>query len=356
MSSNNEGDLVQGGKLLVRIAQNGHSYELDCNESTLVDTVQQFIASVAGINGNDQLLLSIEWKLEPPRQLSAYNLPSENGEVFVYNKGRLQANSPPPEPEQVDILEIVEPPLPSSSHDPHPLDDDSDPALKALPSYERQFRYHYHKGQAIYRCTLVKYENCERFWREQKVQERALEIARANLEQFYRVMHQNFVDFMKFYSQQHRIHSDLLMNFGRDIEKLRSCKLHPALQTANRKCLLDFVKEENLRKWMETCSSSHRQFETKVSQFKQMYVDVKRKVDDLLSSKTSLHTANLELMIREHQRYINEQKSIMQSLRWDSVDFIILLLFLVFPLIDMILQNFFCSNSFPSLTDLVIVS
>lgn len=336
MSSSNEGDLVQGGKLYVRIAQNGHSYELDCNESTPVDAVQQFIASIAGINGNDQLLLSFEWKLEPPRLLSAYNLPSDNGEVFVYNKARLQANSPPPEPEQVDILEIVEPQLPSSSHDPHPLDDASDPALKALPSYERQFRYHYHRGRAIYGCTVVKYENCERLWREQKVQERALEIARANLEQFYRAMHQNFVDFMKFYSQQHRIHSDLLMNFGRDIEKLRSCRLHPSLQTANRKCLLDFVKEENLRKWMESCSSSHRQFETKVAQFKQMYGDVKRKVDDLLSSKTSLHTTNLELMIKEHQRYINEQKSIMQSLRLGSVDFIILSFFFVFSLIDMI--------------------
>ncbi|CBI36572.3 unnamed protein product, partial [Vitis vinifera] len=317
MSSNNEGDLVQGAKLFVRIAQNGHSYELDCNESTPVEVVQQLIASVAGINSNDQLLLSLEWKLEPPRQLSAYNLPSDNGEVFVYNKARLQANSPPPEPELVDILEIVEPLLPSSSHNPHLLDDASDPALKALPSYERQFRYHFHRGRAIYSCTVVKYENCQRLWREQGVQERALEIARANLEQFYRMVHQNFVDFMKFYSQQHRIHSDLLMNFGRDIDKLRSCKLHPALQTANRKCLLDFVKEENLRKWMENCSSSHRQFETKVSQFKQMYSDVKRKVDDLLSSKTSLHTTNLELMIKEHQRYINEQKSIMQSLSKD---------------------------------------
>lgn len=317
MSSNNEGDLVQGAKLFVRIAQNGHSYELDCNESTPVEVVQQLIASVAGINSNDQLLLSLEWKLEPPRQLSAYNLPSDNGEVFVYNKARLQANSPPPEPELVDILEIVEPLLPSSSHNPHLLDDASDPALKALPSYERQFRYHFHRGRAIYSCTVAKYENCQRLWREQGVQERALEIARANLEQFYRAVHQNFVDFMKFYSQQHRIHSDLLMNFGRDIDKLRSCKLHPALQTANRKCLLDFVKEENLRKWMENCSSSHRQFETKVSQFKQMYSDVKRKADDLLSSKTSLHTTNLELMIKEHQRYINEQKSIMQSLSKD---------------------------------------
>ncbi|KAM1925420.1 hypothetical protein ACFX13_032698 [Malus domestica] len=316
MSSSIAEGLVHQGKLLVHVAENGHSFELDCEDSTPVEAVMLYIESMAGINLNDQLVLCLDMKLEPQRPLSAYKLPADGLEVFIFNKARLQTNSPLPQPEQVEILDIADPQSPSASHDPHPLDDVSDPALKALPSYERQFRYHYHKGHAIYSCTQVKYENCERLLREQKVQERAVEVARGNLDQYYKMINQNYTEFMKRYSQQHRSHSDLLTNLGRDVEKLRSIKLHPALETATRKCLLDFVKEENLRKAGEICSS-HRQFENKVSQFKQMFSEVKRKVEELFSNRASLPIRNLEITIKEHQRYIHEQRSIMQSLSKD---------------------------------------
>ncbi|TQE10159.1 hypothetical protein C1H46_004215 [Malus baccata] len=241
---------------------------------------------MAGINLNDQLVL-------------------------------LQTNSSLPPPEQVDILDTADPQLPSASHDPHPLDDALDPALKALPSYERQFRYHSHKGHAIYSRTQVKYENYERLLMEQKVQERAVEVARGNLDQYYKMINQTYTEFMKRYSQQHQSHSDLLINLWRDVEKLRSVKLHPALETATWKCLSDFVKEETLRKAGEICSSSHRQFENKVSQFKQMFSEVKQKVEELFSNRASLPIRHLELTIKDHQRYIHEQKSIMQSLSKD---------------------------------------
>nr|DAD45404.1 TPA_asm: hypothetical protein HUJ06_003634 [Nelumbo nucifera] len=317
MSSSVTEDFASGRKLLVHIAENGHTFELDCDESTPVEAVQRYIEGVAGIHLNDQLLLCLDMKLESQRPLSAYKLPCEDREVFLYNRARLLTDSPPPPSEQVDIPEIVDPPLPSASQDLHPLDDATDPAVKALPSYERQFRYHYQRGHAIYTCTQVKFEICERLLREQKVQERAMETATGSMEHYYRMIHQMYADFMKCYLQQHRYHSDLLMTFGRDIEKLRSCKLHPALQTETRKCLLDFVKEENLRKLVENCNSSHRQFEAKVSQLKQMFNELKRRVEDLFSSKASSAIRDLELIVKDHQRYPHEQKSIMQSLSKD---------------------------------------
>ena len=121
---------------------------------------------------------------------------------------------------------------------------------------------------------------------------------------------------MKRYKQQYRYHTDLLANFDKDMQKLRSTKLHPKLQTATRKCLLDFVREDNLRKSAESCNSSHGQFENKVVQFNQMFDKVKHKLEDLFTSRASLPIKNLELTIKEHQRYLNEQKSIMQSLRF----------------------------------------
>ncbi|KAK4374909.1 hypothetical protein RND71_005586 [Anisodus tanguticus] len=317
MSSNASSGVVQVGKLLVLIAENGQSYELNCHEYTLVDAVQQFLESVSGIPISDQLLLCLDVKLELHCPLSTYKLPSDDREVILFNKARMRSNAPPPLPEQVDMIDIPDPPLPSSSHDPHPLDDATDPALKALPSYERQFRFHFQRGHSIYSRFQTRTEICERLLREQKVQERALGIARGNLDHFYGMIVQNYNDFLKCYSQQYRSHSNLLTNFGRDIEKLRSCKLHPALQTANRKCLLDFVKEENLRKLAEDCSGSHRQFENKVSEFKLEFGELEHNAKHLFSTKGSHLIREVELAIRDHQKYVSEQKSIMQALSKD---------------------------------------
>ncbi|KAM3714422.1 hypothetical protein ACJW31_01G330700 [Castanea mollissima] len=306
-----------GGKLVVRIAENGHTYEPHCNGNTPVEVVMKYVESVENIGLHDQVVLHLEVRLDPQRLLSAYNLPSDDREVFVFNKARLHMNSPRPQPEQVENFDSPEIPLPASLHNTHPLDNAPDPALKALPSYERQFRYHFIQGDAIYKCSQKKYDTCVRLLREQKVQERALEVASCNLDQFYKMTNQNYTEFMKRYSQQHRFHSDLLGNFGKDIEKLRSIKLPLPLQTSTRKCLLDFVKEETLRKSAENCSSSHRQFENKVSQFKQKINEAKYKVEELFASRISFHARDLERMIKEHQQFINEQKSILQSLSKD---------------------------------------
>ncbi|KAM4125712.1 hypothetical protein ACB094_01G330900 [Castanea mollissima] len=306
-----------GGKLVVRIAENGHTYEPHCNGNTPVEVVMKYVESVENIGLHEQVVLHLEVRLDPQRLLSAYNLPSDDREVFVFNKARLHMNSPPPQPEQVENFDSPEIPLPASLHNTHPLDNAPDPALKALPSYERQFRYHFIQGDAIYKCSQKKYDTCVRLLRERKVQERALEVASCNLDQFYKMTNQNYTEFMKRYSQQHRFHSDLLGNFGKDIEKLRSIKLPLPLQTSTRKCLLDFVKEETLRKSAENCSSSHRQFENKVSQFKQKINEAKYKVEELFASRISFHARDLERMIKEHQQFINEQKSILQSLSKD---------------------------------------
>ncbi|XP_024965266.1 autophagy-related protein 11-like [Cynara cardunculus var. scolymus] len=311
--------VIQRGKLLVHIAENGHSIELNCDEYTLVEAVQRYLDSLSGIHSNDQLLLYLDMKLEPQQPLSAYKLPSDDKEVFLYNKAKMRTNSTPPQPEEVEVAESIhpDPTRPSSSTDPHPLDEALDPALKALPSYERQFRYHYQLGDAIYRRTLLKYETCERLSREQRVQEKALEIARGNLDHIFKMILHNYTDFVKRYSHQQRAHSNLLVNFWRDLERLRSIKLMPMLQTANRKCLSDFVKEENLRKMVEDCSSSHRQFESKVGEFKQEFQELKGSTEDLFSSEASIISRDLGRTIKEHRQYINEQKSMMQALSKD---------------------------------------
>ncbi|KAI3513898.1 hypothetical protein L1887_12120 [Cichorium endivia] len=324
MSSSGGGSegVVQRGKLIVHIAENGHSFDLNCDEYTLVEAVQRYLESLSGIPLNDQLLLYLDMKLEPQQPLSTYKLPSDDREVFLYNRAKMRTNASPPQPVHLDSPDHIHPdptkPSPSS-HEPHPLDEASDPALKALPSYEVQFRYHYHHGEAIYKRTLLKYETCERLSREHRVQEKALEIARGNLDHIYKMILHNYNDFVKRYSQQQRAHSNLLVNFWRDLERLRNIKLLPALQSDNRKCLSDFVKEENLRKMVEDCSNSHRQFESKVGDFKQEFRELKGSTELLFSSEASIINRDLEITIKEHRQYLNEQKSIMQALSKDVV-------------------------------------
>ncbi|KAJ6994040.1 hypothetical protein NC653_016998 [Populus alba x Populus x berolinensis] len=77
---------------------------------------------------------------------------------------------------------------------------------------------------------------------------------------------------------------------------------------------IDFVEEDDLRRAVDNCSHSHRQFEKKVLEFKQKFGDAKRKVEELFACGASSSIRNLDLAIKERQPSINEQKSIMQSL------------------------------------------
>ncbi|KAG6413071.1 hypothetical protein SASPL_125770 [Salvia splendens] len=317
MSSSVSEAVAHTGKLVVNIAENGHSCKIECDECTLVEAVQSFLESACGIPASDQLLLCLDSKLEPHRTLSAYKLPSDERVVFLFNRMRMRSQSPYVEPVQVEIIDIPDPPLPSPSQNSLALDDASDPALKALPSYERQFRYHFDHGHAIYSRTQAKIEMCERLLEELTVQEKALAIASGNLDNYYKRIDQNYVDFMKSYSQQHCFHTNLLATFARDTEKLRSIRVLPALQTANCKCLLDFVKEENLQKTWKDCSSLHKQFQNKVSEFKLEYGELRNNAEHILSDKASFLIKDLESSIRGGQPIIAELKSIMQTLSED---------------------------------------
>lgn len=317
MSSIDFQELVPGRKMFVHVAENGHTFELDCEAGMSVESVRRRLESLAGLPADEQLLICGPVRLDPRRSLGDYKLPCDGNDIFLYNRARLAGDCPPPVREQIELPEVVVPPSPLPSHNPHPLDDALDPALKALPSYERQFKYHFQKGHAIYIANQAKIEFCKRLLQEQKVQERALENARSNMDQTYRTIDQNYVEFMKRFSWQQKQHQDLLTNLGRDTERLRACKLHPALRTETRKCLLNFTREDRLRKVQETCTISHGQFHDKVSQFKGMYTDLKRSIEDLFRAQSPVNVRHVEDMIRQHERFLEEQASITQSLSKD---------------------------------------
>jgi len=169
----------------------------------------------------------------------------------------------------------------------------------------------------VYRCSDAKFERCKRLLREQQVQERALDTARSSLEHTFRKLSQRYSEFVRCFSQQHRAHLELLTNFERDLQRLRAVRLHPALQCEGRECLLDLLKENDMRKLADGCFSSQKQFEMKVSQLKTNFLDLKKRVDNLFNVMSSSGCKDLEKLIKDHQGVISEQKSIMQSLSKD---------------------------------------
>ncbi|WOK95044.1 autophagy-related protein [Canna indica] len=315
-STTNE-EFVLGRKLLVHVAENGHSLEFECDGATLVEAIQRSIEALCGVALVDQLLLCRNTSLDSQQPLSYYKLPQDDREVFLYNKTRLHADSPRPPPEAIELPKPAVPPPSSPNKDSHPLDNAPDPALKALISYERQFLQHFQSANAMYGCAHAKLEVCRRLLREQQVQGRALETARGNLEHTFRKLNQRYTDFTRCFAQQHRSHSDLLANFERDVQRLGSLRLHPRLQTGSRKCLFDLVKEDDLRKWVTICFNSHRQFETKVTQLKTNFAELKRRLESLVSTMSSASWGELDYAIKNHHKILNDQKSVMQSLSKD---------------------------------------
>lgn len=323
-----------GQKLPVHVAENGHTFEFKCGGETPVEAIQRTIEGLCGIPPADQLLLCGNTSLDGAHHLAYYQLPRDDREVFLYNKARLHDGAPRPAPESIEIPQPSIPPPPRPQDSP-PLDVSSDPALKALVSYETTFRYHFQVGNAVYQSSVAKHEVCCRLLREGQVQERALDTARSNLEHTARKLTQRYSDFVKCFSQQHRGHAEMLANFERDVERLRAVRLHPALQCEGRRSLIDLVKENDLRKLADGCFSSHKQFDVKVSQHKAKFMELKKRLENLFNIMSSTGCKDLEAMIKEHEKFIGDQKIIMQSLRLDlgfeHVFYLVILLLCYMP-------------------------
>lgn len=305
-----------GQTLIVHVAENGHTFEFKCGGDTPVEAIQHTIQHYCGIPPGDQLLLCGNTSLDGTHPLAYYKLPRDDREVFLYNKARLLADSAPPAQESPDTPVPIIPPPPRPQDSP-PVEVSADPALKALVSYETRFRYHFQVANAMYQCSVAKFELCRRLLREGQVQERALDTARSNLEHTFRKLSQRYSEFVRCFSQQHRAHVEMLANFERDVQRLRAVRLHPMLQCEGRECLMDLLKENDLRKLADGCFSSHKQFEVKVSQLKANFLELKKRVENLFNVMSSGGCKDLEKLIKENQGVIGEQKSIMQSLSKD---------------------------------------
>lgn len=303
--------------MLIFVAENGRTLEVDCQSTTIVESIQNALFSLTNIAPSEQMLICGEMRLESNRPLGSYKLPAENRNVFLYNRSRLVGDTFPPPLQETDQLEINVAKVLPSSKSRHPLDDALDPALKALPSYENEFQLHFHKGHALFDASQRRLEVCGRLLQEMRVQEMALETARANMDLYYKIIDRSCTDFMKQYLRQHKRHAYLLSNLENDLERLRACTLHPALRSETRQSLFNFVNVARVRKAAEECGYSHEQFGAKVLELKNTYSDLQRIVQELFYAQPPVDLQGLEETLDGHVRFAEEQASIIQSLRLD---------------------------------------
>ena len=303
--------------MIIHVAQSGRMYEVDSQGSTLVHVIQTALASLTGVPASDQMLIYGDVKLDASKPLSAYQLPSDTARVFLFNRASLLPDSPVTADEEIEEVAVNIPLAPSVLDVGHPLDESLNPLLRALPSYERQFKYHLQKGQALFQASQQRYAICRRLVQEQQVQQMALQTACGNMGVYYRHICSSHHEFMDEFHRHHAQHSDLLSFFERDMDRLRSSELHPSLQTLKplRRTLIDCLKEPELRKWGHDCTISHTLFASKVGELAVMFRDLEHSVERLLHTPPAVDVHQLHARVEDSHKYIEEQGSIVQSLR-----------------------------------------
>ncbi|KAH7298577.1 hypothetical protein KP509_25G050100 [Ceratopteris richardii] len=301
-------------ELAIHVAETGLYFKQKFSVSTTIHNLQNRIASIVHINPQDQLLLCGHMRLEPQRTLSSYQLSSDQWNVFLFNRKRLLPDSSPPLPEHILVKELTLPRPPSAALLSHPL---SDVDLSSVHAYLTHFNYHFQKASAFSVCSRDKFDICKRLLKEQQVQSLAMDAAKSNVNHFFGMIEKSYGEFTKRYHVQHKQHADLLVNFERDLERLRACKLHPIIASEKWRSLLDFVDESRLRKKLESCTSSHKQLQTKVLRLKTSYSQLRCNIQDLLNVKPTVDLQLLGQLIIEHARMMEEQHVILQSLSKD---------------------------------------
>ncbi|KAK9820447.1 hypothetical protein WJX72_010464 [[Myrmecia] bisecta] len=307
--------------MLVFVASNGKTLELAVQSSYRVDAVQQALAAHTGIPVSEQIVMCNGTPLDPTKPLAAYNLPgyadSKPQDVFLYNKNHLRSGAalPLPEPPLPPIPEV---PAPQSvRYEPHMLDEAGSPLVRALPDYERQFRYHLTKAQAHCEGSQQRYHISQQLLSEMEVQAMAIDAARANVEQHYSFICNEHSVFMRKYVQQHTAHAETLVRFEQDMAQLAATELQPAARTRELTRLVHLVPEQRLRDWAANCGRSHKHFADKVSELEGLFGGLKSDVESLFMTAPSVDLDELGRQMEDRQRCLDQQTSIVQVLTSD---------------------------------------
>ncbi|KAF8059682.1 ATG11 [Scenedesmus sp. PABB004] len=309
--------------LLVLVAHDGRTLQLDVAGSTRVETVQAALVTATGIALADQIVMCAGARLDPSKQLAAYKLPvadpaaAEDLPVFLYHKAFLRPGAEPPPAEPLPLQDVEVPGLATVGLR-HPLAAAHSPLIRALPDYEAQFTQQLAEARAHWEASQARLHRCRQLMSEQEVQARAADAARANVESHYTYIAAMYGGFVDRYVAQHRHHAGLLAQFGALTAAMASVELPPQLAAPGWRVLADLQPNRSrLGEWHESCSRSHEQFAQKVSELEGAFQALRCEVEGLFLQAPSVDLDALGQALQESEALIDEQGSIVQVLAKD---------------------------------------
>lgn len=309
--------------MLIFIAHNGKTLELDVQSSTRVDAVQLALSSLTSIPPQEQILLLNGNPLDPSKPLGAYQLPTDDmgyrnhKDVFLYNKAHLRQNVTMPLPEVTNLPRADVAPPGSIQYKPHALDSAPSPLLQTLPNYERQFRHHLQKAEAHLEVSQQREAICRQLLSEQEVQAMSIDAARMNVEHHYQYIATAFEEFMGTYQTEASAQKEILQGFERDMEQLAFLQLHAGARTERHSRLIHLIPEQKMRDWAARCKHDHDHFAKKVGELKATFGGLKLDVEAMFMQMPSVDLDELGGQLEAMQQHQSEQASIVAVLQSD---------------------------------------
>ncbi|ELR16141.1 ubiquitin domain containing protein [Acanthamoeba castellanii str. Neff] len=254
-------------------ADTGEAYDVGSSPNSTVASVKAELASLAGVEAADQILLFDRYKLDDANTLAAYHLPAEDKPVFLFNRKQLMPGTPAP---KETVLGPIETRVPPETAAPNATG-----LVGTLLKYQHQFLGHLNFAKAVLVAVDSRIAMSRHCCAEQDMQAKALDVAVAHLNEQYRQVPPSFEAFNEYYQRQKSKHENLLESFETDLAKLREMTLHPALRNGGMQTLMDVVSEARLRKWAEDCQKGNEQLRLRLEEVEHQIVSTQREIDSL---------------------------------------------------------------------------
>ncbi|KAI9366784.1 hypothetical protein DFJ73DRAFT_2669 [Zopfochytrium polystomum] len=250
--------------------------------------LKQEIQTLSSIPISSQILLTDKGGQVKAELLSQALLDDGSEDLVVYVFNRLALNQASQSVLNGSMVEI-EPPVPLEVlRLVSPFNERNGVSLQEQCSaYAYAFQSHTSFAVANWKTAQNHLQSCERLVQEQRVQAEALRIAVTNLQ-----VHSKFAqkEFLK--------HAALLHSFPSDLQALHRIPVHPIIAKEEHRFLSDYVPEEKLMTWAESCKAAHDQLVKKTAVVAEQVRHIKTGTESELRHSLQIDFDKMDQQIR----------------------------------------------------------
>ncbi|KAJ3411326.1 hypothetical protein HDV05_002390 [Chytridiales sp. JEL 0842] len=225
-------------------------------------------------------------------------LPPDELVIFVFNRLVLDPRVPHETFTQVAVE--IEPPVPIEVlQDTIPYNDRFQvPLEEQCQAYLNAFQSHVSYAVAIWKTANNHLEACQKLLEEQRTQAEALRVALTNLSGHSKTVCDAFEVFNSHAQKDITKHQGLLQNFPSDLQALHRIPIHSNIDEGQR-FLSDYVPEDKLLTWAESCRAAHDQLVRKVAEVADIIKTIKTGTNTEMHQPVDIDFQKLEGFIMD---------------------------------------------------------